>query len=106
MLNPLFQQIGYDAIHTRALPKGNSTSDTTIATYADRDDRIVATKDADFVRSHLLSQQPKRLFVIATGNITNAELFALLLPQLQHIDALFTTHTYLELTKIAIIIHT
>ena len=104
-LVPLFQRVGCDAIHTRSLPKGNRTSDTFIASYADHEDRVVVTKDADFVQSHLLVQQPQRLFVIATGNITNTELFALLLPQLPHIDTLFATHTYLELTKIALIIH-
>lgn len=104
-LVPLFQRVGCDAIHTRSLPKGNRTSDTFIATYADREDRIVVTKDGDFVQSHLLLQQPHRLFVIATGNMTNAELFALLFPQLLHIDTLFATNTYLELTKIALIIH-
>ena len=101
----LLHNIGCDAIHARSLPKGNRASDTFISTYADRDGRVVVTKDADFVRSHLLIQQPQRLFVIATGNITNLELFALMLPQLPHIDTLFATHTYLELTKIALIIH-
>lgn len=105
-LIPLFiALIGCDTIHTRSLPKGNRTSDTSIATYADRDGRIVVTKDADFVHSHLLIQQPQRLFVIATGNITNSELFALLLPRVSHFDTLFAMHKYLELTKIALIIH-
>ena len=34
-----------------------------------------------------------------------SELFAIIIPQLPHIDTLFAKHTYLELTKIALIIH-
>ena len=49
---------GCDAVHTLSLPAGNRTTDAEIVAAADREDRAVATKDADFVDSHLLQGRP------------------------------------------------
>ena len=43
---------------------------TRIAELADDDDRVVVTKDRDFRDGHLLARSPRRLLVVATGNIT------------------------------------
>lgn len=43
---------GHDAVHTLDLPKGNRTSDRGLRLVADNEDRMVLTKDADFVDSH------------------------------------------------------
>lgn len=48
---------------------------------AKAENRVVITKDADFVNSFTLSRKPYKLLLISTGNISNAEL-----------DALFVTH--------------
>lgn len=45
---------GCDAVHTLDLPDGNRTTDERINDIADREERIVVTKDADFVDSHTL----------------------------------------------------
>lgn len=42
---------GEDALHTTDLPDANRTPDAAIVAVAARDDRIVVTKDADFVAS-------------------------------------------------------
>ena len=47
---------GGDAVHTLDLPDGNQTTDEQIITCADGEQRIVVTKDADFVNSHLLQK--------------------------------------------------
>lgn len=69
---------GHDAVHTSDLPGGNRTPDTEVATRADAEDRVVVTKDADFQIAHQLHGQPRRLLVVATGNITNDDLLAVL----------------------------
>jgi predicted nuclease of predicted toxin-antitoxin system len=71
---------GSDAVHTLDLPDGNRTTDTQIVEVADREQRVVVTKDADFVSSHLLSGRPAKLLLISTGNISNQELEHLLVP--------------------------
>jgi predicted nuclease of predicted toxin-antitoxin system len=52
---------GHDALHTLDLPDGNRTSDAEILRVADEEDRVVVTKDADFVSSFLLLGRPRRL---------------------------------------------
>jgi predicted nuclease of predicted toxin-antitoxin system len=65
-------------IHTLDLPKGNRTSDISIAAIADEEGYIVVSKDSDFVISLLLKSTPRRLLQISTGNIPNPELEDLL----------------------------
>jgi predicted nuclease of predicted toxin-antitoxin system len=52
------RQVGHDAIHTLDLPNANRTSDADIIQMAIQEQRIVITKDADFVDSHLLQGRP------------------------------------------------
>ena len=72
---------------TLDLPEVNRASDTTILEVAAREQRVVVTKDADFVDSFVLRGRPKKLLLISTGNITNADLEALLRPNLDAIVA-------------------
>lgn len=65
---------GCDALHTLDLPDGNRTSDFLIIDSAEREDRVVITKNADFVNEHLLHGRPWKLLLIATGNISNRDL--------------------------------
>ncbi|WP_242057723.1 MULTISPECIES: DUF5615 family PIN-like protein [Nostoc] len=64
---------GYDAIHTRDLPSQNATPDNEINVISIAEDRILITKDVDFVNSFLTIQQPYKLLLITTGNIKNSE---------------------------------
>ena len=97
---------GYDAIHTLDLPNRNRTTDRDILAVAARESRIVMTKDADFVTSFILTHEPSKLLLISTGNITNAELEALVLPNLVTIVNGFVRHDYIELSRNALIMHT
>lgn len=62
---------GFDAIHTRDLPAQNLSPDRDIAQIADADNRVVITKDSDFLKLHILEQQPAQLLMVTTGNIIN-----------------------------------
>jgi predicted nuclease of predicted toxin-antitoxin system len=101
----LLQQAGQDAIHTLDLPHGNRTRDAEINTVAEHEQRVVITKDADFVNSFLVHGQPSKLLLISTGNITNAELLTLFTTYLPQISHELESHDYLELSRIALIIH-
>jgi predicted nuclease of predicted toxin-antitoxin system len=96
---------GYDAVHTLDLPNANRTTDMEIIAIAAQEGRVVVTKDADFVNSFVVSQQPEKLLLISTGNITNADLEALLIPHLTSIASAFETHDFIEVTRTALIIH-
>ena len=73
----LLQLAGYDTIHTLNLPQKNSTSDNEINSFSILDNRIVVSKDRDFMDSFLIQQKPYKLLLITTGNISNNELLNL-----------------------------
>lgn len=98
-------QAGHDALHTLDLPDGNRTPDAALTALADREDRIVVTKDADFVHSFHVHGRPRKLLLISTGNIANAELERLLLPQLSAIEAEFTAASFVEVTRSSLVTH-
>lgn len=93
---------GCDAVHTFELPNGNASTDAQIIQVADRDDRVVVTKDADFVDSHTLRGQPRKLLLISTGNLSNTELESLLRPLIPSILREFTTCSFLELSRVGL----
>ena len=67
----LLNGAGHEAIHTSDLPNGNASTDAQVVEIADAQDRVVVTKDRDFRDGHLLTGSPRKLFIVATGNISN-----------------------------------
>ena len=99
------QSAGYDTIHTRNLLQQNATPDTEINAISLQESRIVITKDSDFVDSFLIRQEPYKLLLVTTGNITNAELEALFQSNLLQLVQLFEQHSLIEMSRDAIIVH-
>lgn len=56
---------GHDAIHTLDLPRANRTTDSEMVALAARENRIVVTKDSDFVASFHLRGVPTRLLLVS-----------------------------------------
>lgn len=96
---------GHDALHTLELPDGNRTTDARIAEVADGSDRVVVTKDRDFRDSHLLRRSPRRLLVVATGNITNDALLALFAKHLDVIVAALDEGDFVEFGLDALVVY-
>src|SRR5277367_3413507 len=96
---------GHDAVHTLDLPAGNQTQDKEIITLAIRENRIVVTKDNDFVTSFLLQGTPPKLLLISTGNISNDQLSKLLAANLTALENAFTKYDFVELSGSTITIH-
>ncbi|MUG93428.1 hypothetical protein F7734_13710 [Scytonema sp. UIC 10036] len=99
------QTSGYDTIHTRDLPRQNATSDTEINVISIQENRIVVTKDSDFVNTFLTVQQPYKLLLITTGNIKNSELETLFSANFQSLVELFKEHSYIEMSQDSMIVH-
>lgn len=97
--------LGHDSIHTLDLPAKNATKDAEVIEVADRDERIVVTKDSDFRDSHLLAGEPAQLLHVTTGNIANDELIELFRTHLVEVEQAFTHNRYVELTSDSLIIH-
>ncbi|NES24849.1 MAG: hypothetical protein F6K41_39560 [Symploca sp. SIO3E6] len=96
---------GYDALHTKELPQENATSDTQINELSIQQERIVITKDSDFVDSFMTIHKPYKLLLVTTGNIRNTELEAIFSRNIQTLVNLFEHHDYIEMSRDAIIIH-
>ena len=97
-------EAGHDALHTFDLPKKNLTSDSELITIAKRDNRILISKDDDFVQSFLITGEPS-LLLISTGNITNAELEKILHANLKGLDAAFASSKFVEITRDVLVVH-
>jgi predicted nuclease of predicted toxin-antitoxin system len=63
---------GQDALHTLDLPEGNRTTDWRINPISLEEQRVVITKDADFVNSFLLSGVPYKLLLVQPGILATA----------------------------------
>ena len=94
---------GCDAVHTLDLPDANRTTDKQIIDVADRDQRAMVSNDADFVDSHVLHGHPAKLLLISTGNISNRELEALMVPLIPEMIRQFGSHSFLELGRTGIV---
>ena len=99
------QAKGHEAVHTRDLPEGNRTGDATINALSLHEQRVVITKDEDFVDLFLLRHQPYKLLLIATGNISNRELDQLFQDNLEEIVRAFETYDFVELDRTVLICH-
>jgi predicted nuclease of predicted toxin-antitoxin system len=104
-LAQFLQNSGHDAIHTRDLPDHNATPDAVINFISIQEQRIVITKDSDFVQSFLLQNQPYKLLLITTGNIKNSDLEALFANHLEQLTELFESYSYIELNFSKIVIY-
>jgi predicted nuclease of predicted toxin-antitoxin system len=65
---------GYHSVHTSDLSKSNSTEDGEILKLAVEEERIIVTKDADFLEWFIIKSVPEKLLIVKTGNIPNREL--------------------------------
>lgn len=97
--------LGGDAVHTLDLPNANQTSDQEVIALAEKETRIVVTKDSDFVDSYLLSGRPPRLLHITTGNIPNELLVRILRNVWPQLGAMLAQGHYVELSRTSLTLH-
>ena len=99
------QSLGFDVLHTLDLPSGNRTTDTALNRRSFVDQRILITKDADFVNSFLLLGQPFKLLLVATGNIDNNRLVSLFDQNLETLAREFAQSSFVELNDEGLVVH-
>ena len=76
-----------------------------MSAVADDGGRVLVTKDADFVNSHVLSGRPALLLLISTGNIETVVLEQLVLANLTEIVTAFSVASFVELTRTNLVVH-
>ncbi len=68
------KRVDCSSIHVNQVLQKWNTPDDIICKYADENDLIVVTKDADFKNSHFVNKTPKKLIRIVLGNTSNKDL--------------------------------
>ena len=96
---------GYDTLHTLDMPRGNRSTDSEINDLSIREQRVVISKDMDFVESLLISDKPYKLLYVNTGNINNKQLQELFIKNLNQLVASLEEDRFVELTDESIIVH-
>jgi len=91
--------------HTLDLPKKNATPDSEIIQIADEENRIVISKDSDFLDNYILDGSPKKLLIVSTGNINNQKLIRLFEKNLETLKSLFEKHSVIEINEEEIQVH-
>ncbi len=84
------RSVGFEATHVNEILDKWHTKDRDICTYADENDLIVLTKDADFKNSFLISNTPGKLIKVNLGNISTSTLIDVIaenLVALQNLDS-------------------
>ena len=94
---------GFDALHTDDLTKKEKTTDKEIRSVSIEQDRIVITKDTDFLDSHLIKGIPQKLLLITAGNIVNRELLNMIEKQFDTVMQLFDIYDLIEINNEEII---
>lgn len=91
--------------HTLDLPEKNATSDHDIIRFADEENRIVITKDSDFLDNYILGGCPEKLLIVSTGNINNQNLIRLFEKNLETLKQMFEENSVIEINQEEILVH-
>lgn len=67
MLKEVFKE--YDLIHTSELPNSNFTDDEEINSISVDEERVLISKDKDFLESFTVSKRPCKLILVDLGNL-------------------------------------
>ncbi|MEO5569445.1 MAG: DUF5615 family PIN-like protein [Bacteroidia bacterium] len=97
---------GFDSVHTLQLPEKNQTKDFVINELAANENRVIITKDNDFLESFILKKVPIKLIFVRTGNIKNAALLSFFALRIDKIIELLEENSLLEINKTEIVAHT
>lgn len=101
----LLRRSGLDTVHALDLTLGNRTPDGVINELSVTQQRVVVTKDTDFVDSFVLAGVPWKLLLVTTGNIRNSELEAILQANLTRIVDGFDQSSFIEINRTSLIFH-
>jgi len=96
---------GHDSLHTLDLPSKNKSKDSELNLLSIEEQRIVISKDMDFVESLLVSDKPYKLLYVNTGNTNNKNLHELFMKNLDKIVFCLQENRFVELTFENIIVH-
>ncbi|MGB7394533.1 MAG: DUF5615 family PIN-like protein [Pricia sp.] len=103
ILSDYLNEKGFDSIHTLELPDANKSKDSDIIKLAEKESRIVVSKDSDFLESYLIRLKPKKLLLVTTGNIPNKKLLEIFDSNIKVITEMLSKSNLVEISQTEII---
>jgi len=103
-LSRFIQIQGYDAVRLHTLSSGKHVSDLDICKLSMKEQRVVISKDNDFLQRFILAREPHKLLYVTTGNIKNSHLIALFEANFQIIMRELKQHYVVEMNQKHIIV--
>ena len=94
---------GFDSIHTTFYTDGHLLQDNEIVEIAIKENRIIITKDSDFLDNYILKGTPPKVVIIQLGNISNKELFSYFDKNLNKTISLLKSNNLVIMSKTNII---
>lgn len=94
---------GFNTIHTTFFPEGHLLQDSQIIEIAINENRIIITKDNDFLDNFILNGSPPKVLIVQLGNISNKDLLLFFENNLNEIISLFADNNLVLLNKTYII---
>jgi predicted nuclease of predicted toxin-antitoxin system len=104
-LSDLLKSKSLDSIHTIELPDKNRTKDDNLYDIAFTENRIIITKDNDFLDSFLIKSKPEKLILVTTGNIKNRNLLEIFEKNLSLIIEMISRSKLVEVSRTNIYEH-
>ncbi len=98
-LSDLLNQNGYSSVHTIELIDKNKTKDFQINQLSKIENRIVITKDVDFLDTFMVKSIPNKLILVRTGNITNKDLLGIFRENLNLISEMIERSSLVEIGR-------
>jgi len=87
------------------LPRSNRTPDEVINEISLQEHRVVISKDSDFVDTFLLFDEPWKLLLVSTGNISNRDLNSLFKNNVDRIAGQFDQFDFIEINQSGLVFH-
>ena len=88
-----------DAIHATSLGTGDKISDLEICKKSILEERVVISKDIDFLNRFLLKNEPWKLIYVTTGNISNRDLLSLFQNNFKQLSKMLEHSAVIELNR-------
>lgn len=104
-LKKIINEKNFDSIHAMDLPNKDFSTDKEICEVAKKENRIVITKDYDFIDTHIIKNVPQKLLWITTGNIRNIDLIELFNTNIEDLVKLFEVNNLIEMNNFEIKVH-
>ena len=90
---------GYDVIHATSLGKNLRISDKEVCKESMLNQRVVISKDIDFLNTYLIRKEPWKLIYLTTGNISNKVLLELFQSNLSQLIDLLGKVSVVEMNQ-------